>query len=223
MSRCAYSVSIKGFLRQNRTIHKKYQSTEVPCVWNVSRENRVVVQAGMGIWRMVDYAHRHHRRFVTLVGPSRAYKRARSPMSLSRTNDKQREMSSPLVTRRPLTLYTSPVSSANWNSNNGCRNLDCTPHLPLGIQDKAKAVLWSLRPSCIMTAAQTAGWHPSRAEPRMPDDVMYANPLLWPILQHLLQKILQQSNFFLMQSHPGLFNHCTFIFRRRIVLLAYLE
>ena len=60
-------------------------------------------------------------------------------------------------------------------------------------------------------------------EPRMPDDILYANPLLWIIFQHLLQKILQQPDFFLMQSHPGLCNHRTFVFRRRIVLLAYLK
>ena len=57
----------------------------------------------------------------------------------------------------------------------------------------------------------------------MLDDILYANPLLWIILQHILQKILQQPDFFLMQSHPGLFNHWPFVFRRRIVLLAYME
>lgn len=62
----------------------------------------------------------------------------------------------------------------------------------------------------------------SSREPRMSDDILYANLLLREILQHIQQKILQQPNFFLMQSHPGLFNHRTFVFRRRI-LLAYLE
>ena len=60
-------------------------------------------------------------------------------------------------------------------------------------------------------------------EPQMPDDILYANPLLWIILQHLLQKILQQPDFFLTQLHPRLFNHWTFIFRWWIVLLTYLE
>ena len=66
-------------------------------------------------------------------------------------------------------------------------------------------------------------WIKTSGEPWMLDDILYANPLLWDILQHLLQKIFQLPDFFLMQSHPRLFNHRTFIFRWQIVLLTYLE
>ena len=37
-------------------------------------------------------------------------------------------------------------------------------------------------------------------EPRMPDDILYANSRLWIVLQHPLQKIIQQLDLFLMQS-----------------------
>ena len=57
----------------------------------------------------------------------------------------------------------------------------------------------------------------------MLDDIPLVNPLFWPVILHVLQKILQQSSFFLMQPHPRLFNHRTFVFRLRIVPLAYLE
>ncbi len=58
----------------------------------------------------------------------------------------------------------------------------------------------------------------------MANDILYTNPLLWPISQHVLQKIRQLFNFFLGNTYSMLFHHWPFIptLRRQVVLLTYL-